>query len=66
MDKKRKEEIALALIEALIRERPIRLSRNEFHREVERLAKATGISSDELTTFFKILIQEAVDEMFAS
>ena len=67
MDEKRMQEIALVLTKAHIREHSIRLSRNEFKRELGNMAKAktTGIPLDELTTFYKMLIQEAVDDMFA-
>ena len=66
MDEKRKGEIALAVIKAFIREQPIRLKRNELDRGLE-MVKTTGIGIplDELMSFYRILIWEIINEVFA-
>ena len=63
MDEKRMGEIALVLAKYRIGQEGIRLNPN-FKRELGNVAKATGISLDELMEFGKILVEELTEETF--
>ena len=64
MDPKRQGEIALLLLEALLRRHGIMLSR-EMMREGTRVAKAVGITLDELKEFAEPMLQKFVSELFS-
>ena len=64
MDPKRQGEIALKLVKYALRERGIRLS-PENMREFGNMAKAIGVSADELKQFAQPIAQEILDECFA-
>lgn len=69
MDEKRMQEIALAMMRVEIRRREIRLNAN-FRRELGNIAKkleafGVKVATNELASFFRVLVQEALDEAFA-
>lgn len=63
MDPKRQGEVALKLVRHFLRKRPISLSQ-ESMRELGNVAKAIGLSVEELMQFAKPLMQEVMDECF--
>lgn len=63
MDEKRKGEIALILLKYRMARSNLRLG-PDFKRELGNVAKATGISLDELKEFGRIIIEELLDETF--
>ncbi len=63
MEEKRQGEIALKLVKHLIRERGITLTQTK-QREFGNVAKAIGVSVEELKRFIKPLLQEFLDEYF--
>jgi len=65
MDPKRQGEIALQLVRHLMRKRGITLSQENM-REFGNVAKAIGVSVEELKQFAKPLVQELLDECFAT
>lgn len=65
IDTKRQGEIALALIKIRIRKTPVRIGR-EFNRELGGVARNTGISLEELKIFFRIQLEEAIQETFGT
>lgn len=65
MNEKRKGEIALKVVKFLIRKRGVRLSPDSM-REVGNISKETGVPVEELNQFAKPLIQELLDECFAT
>jgi hypothetical protein len=64
MDPKRQGEIALMVLKYLLRKQGIELSRNKM-RETSGLAKAIGISVEELKQFVQPLVEEFMRELFA-
>ena len=63
MDKKRKGEIAFALLKYRIGREGIRLT-PDIKRDLGNLATAIGIPLDELKEFGKILVEELLQEAF--
>lgn len=65
MDPTRQGEIALKLVKYLMHKRGVTLSQENM-REFGNIAKATGVSVQELKQFAKPLVQELLDECFAT
>jgi hypothetical protein len=65
MDPKRQGEIALKLVKHLLRKRGITLSHDNM-REFGNVAKAIGVTVEELRQFAKPLMQELLDECFSA
>ncbi len=61
MDEKRRGEIALALLKYRVGREGIRLT-PDIKRDLGNVAKATGISLNELKEFVRISIREMLDE----
>ncbi|PIP23820.1 MAG: hypothetical protein COX36_01265 [Candidatus Nealsonbacteria bacterium CG23_combo_of_CG06-09_8_20_14_all_38_19] len=64
MDPKRQGEIALMLVKYFMRKRGITLSQDKM-RDLGNVAKAIGVSVEELRQFAKPLAQELFEECFA-
>lgn len=65
MDQIRQGEIALKLIKHRIRKQGIQLSKSTM-REFGNLAKEINVSIEELKQFTRPLLQELIDENFAT
>jgi len=65
MDPRRQGEIALKLTKYYLYKRGVTFSQNNV-REIGNIAKAIGVPLEELKQFFRLIIQEALDEYFAS
>lgn len=65
MDPERQGEIALKLLKHLMRKRGVQLSQSNM-REFGNAAKAIDVPVEELKRFAKPLIQEVLDECFAT
>ncbi len=63
MDNRRKGEIALVLLKYRLGREGIRLI-PDAKRELGDLAKATGVPLNELNEFFRLLIEEMLEEAF--
>ncbi|MFA6000034.1 MAG: hypothetical protein WC783_03610 [Candidatus Paceibacterota bacterium] len=63
MDPQRQGEIALAMVRYFIRKGGIELSRQKI-RGASAMAKAMGISTEELMEFTRPLVVEFVEELF--
>ena len=65
MDSKRQGEIALKMVKYLMRQKGFTLSPSNM-RDAGNVAKTLGISVEELVEFAKPLVQELLDECFAT
>lgn len=61
MDAKRQGEIAVVLFRLHLRKKGVKLSRSKM-REFGNMAKATGVTVEELKEFFRPFVQEVVDD----
>lgn len=63
MDPKRQGEIALKVINYLIRMRGIKFSQNNLH-EFRKIADEIKVPAEELKTFAELCMKEVFDECF--
>lgn len=63
MGQRRMEEIALVVLKYRMSKEGIRLT-PDIQRELGNVSKATGIPSDQLKCFLKLLVEELLEEAF--
>jgi len=64
LTKERKGELAWIFLKEKVGKQGIRLSPNEFKREIGNEAKKMGVDVEEAVDFIELFVRELVDEMF--